>query len=97
MLTEDFKVKFLGFEPSHDVRWMVDILMTELHLKSPNKAFLSATFTLTEGIFEGVIKIRSAAGNFVAKAAGEHLPEIRQQLFSTLGSQLRDWKKRRWL
>ena len=53
MLSEDVKLKFRGFEPTHDVRSMIDILLQELHLKSPSRSFMKATFTLANGVFEG--------------------------------------------
>ena len=96
MLAEDVKIKFRGFEPSHDVRSMIDILLNELHLKSPSQSFLSATFTLTNGIFEGAIKITSSAENFAVKAADATLNGLRHQLFDKVGGQLREWKKVRW-
>lgn len=96
MLAEDVKIKFRGFEPTHDVRSMIDILLSELHLKSPSQSFLSATFTLTNGIFEGVIKVTSSAENFVVKATDATLGGLRHQLFDKLGNQLREWKKLRF-
>src|SRR4051812_38871164 len=96
MLAEDVKVKFKGFEPTHDVRGMLDILLNELHLKSPSQSFLSATFTATNGIFEGVITIASTAENFAVNAAHATIEGLRHQLFDKVGTQLREWKKRRF-
>jgi hypothetical protein len=96
MLAEDVKIKFRGFEPTHDVRSMIDILLTELHLKSPSNAFLSATFTLTNGIFEGAIKITSSAENFAVKVTDVTLNGLRHKLFDKVGAQLREWKKKRF-
>lgn len=96
MLSEDVKIKFRGFEPTHDMRSVIDILLTELHLKAPSQSFLSATFTLTNGIFEGVIKITSSAENFAVKAADATINGLRHKLFDTLGHQLKEWKKIRF-
>lgn len=96
MLAEDVKLKFKGFEPSHDVRSMIDILLNELHLKAPSRSFLSATFTMTNGIFEGVIKITSTAENFAVKAADATINGLRHQLFDKVGNQLKEWKKGRF-
>jgi hypothetical protein len=96
MLSEDVRLLFKGFEPTHDVRSMIDILLNELHLKAPSQSFLSATFTLTNGIFEGAIKITSSAENFAVKAADATLNGLRKQLFEKLGTQLKDWKKIRF-
>lgn len=96
MLAEEVKVKFLGFEPSYDVRSGVDILLNQLHLKSPSQSFLSAKFTMTNGIFEGVIKITSSAGNFVAKATDTHITNLGHQLMDKVISQLDKWKSLRF-
>ena len=96
MLSEDVKLKFRGFEPTHEVRSMVDILLNELHLKSPSQSFMAATFTLTNGIFEGVIKISSSAENFAVKAADATLGGLRHQLWDKVGGQLKEWKKVRF-
>ncbi len=96
MLAEDLKLNFRGFEPTHDVRSMIYILLNELHLKSPSQSFLSASFSLAGGVFEGAIKVTSSAENFVVKATDATLNGLRQQLFNNLGGQLKDWKKTRF-
>jgi hypothetical protein len=97
MLSEDVKIQFSGFKPSHDVRSALDILLNQLHLKSPSTSFLSATFTLTNGVVEGVIKVTSVAENFVAKASDVHPIEVGKKLFDKLGGQLEKWKSLRIL
>ena len=96
MLAEDVRIRFLGFEPSHDVRSKVDILLNQLHLKSPSQSFLSATFTLTNGLFEGVIKITSSAENFMAKATDVHITGLGHQLMDKVITQLDKWKSLRF-
>lgn len=97
MLSEDVKIRFSGFEPNSEFRKGLDILLSELHLKSPSQSFLSATFTLTNGIFEGVIKITSTAESFVAKASDNNLTQVGSKLFEKLGGQLEKWKSLRCL
>ena len=96
MLSEDIKLKFKGFEPSHDVRSTIDILLSELHLKAPSQSFFKVTFSLTNGLFEGAIKITSAAENFVIKATDATINGLRGQLFKETGDQLKEWKKKRF-
>ena len=96
MLSEDLKLRFTGFEPTHDVRSAVHVLLNDIFLKSPSRSFLSATFTLTNGIFEGVIKISSSAGSFVAKSTDAHMPNLGHKLRDTLASQLEKWKTLRF-
>jgi hypothetical protein len=95
MLSEDVKIKFSGFEPSHDVRSSVYYILNRLHLKSPHQSLMSATFTLTNGIIEGVIKISSGAENFVGKATGVHVTEVGDKLLDKISTQLDKWKSLR--
>jgi hypothetical protein len=96
MLSEDIRLKFKGFEPSHDVRSTIDILLNELHLRAPSQSFFKVTFTLTNGIFEGAIKITAVAENFVVKATDATINGLRHQLFDKVGNQLKEWKKIRF-
>ncbi len=96
MLAEDVKVRFAGFEPSQDVRSALYFMLNKLHLKSPSKSFLSVTFTLTNGIFEGVIKVTSTAENFVAKATDAHITGLSNKLSEKLLGQMDKWKSLRF-
>lgn len=96
MLAEDVKIRFMGFEPTHDIRNNLYFLLNTLYNKSPNKSLLQATFTLTNGIFEGVIKITSSAENFVAKATDVQVTELSHKLVDKLGVQLERWKSLRF-
>lgn len=96
MLAEDVKIRFLGFEPSYDVRSTLSILLDQLHLKSPSKSFLSVKFTMTDGIFEGVVKITSSAESFVAKATDVHITELGKKLVNKTLAQLDGWKALRF-
>lgn len=95
MISEDVKIKFSGFEPSQDVRSSVYYLLNRLYLKSPHQSLMSATFTLTNGLIEGVIKISAGAENFVAKAADVHIQEVGEKLMDKIGTQLDKWKSLR--
>lgn len=96
MLREDVKIRFAGFEPSHDMRSSLYFLLNELYEKSPSKSFVSATFTMTNGIIEGVIKITSSAENFVAKAADASVISVGAKLVEKLTGQLERWKSLRF-
>lgn len=96
MLAEDVKIDFSGFEPSHDVRSRLYFLLNQLHLKSPSKSLMQVTVTLTNGIFEGVVKITSSAESFVAKAADVHMLEMGNKLFDSAIAKLDKWKSLRF-
>lgn len=96
MLAEDVKIRFAGFEPSHDIRSSLYFLLNQLYQKSPNNSFLSATFTLTNGIFEGVLKVTSKTEDFVAKATDVQVTELGTKLVDKLGAQIDRWKSLRF-
>jgi hypothetical protein len=95
MLNEDFSLEFLGFTPTEELRKMIDILLGETYLQSPSQSFLKATFTLTGGLFEGVIDITSSAGHFIAKATDSNLAEAGTKLFNKIAAELDEWKSGR--
>lgn len=97
MLSEDVKIKFAGFEPAEEARRGLYYILNQLHLKSPSQSFLEATFTMTNGIVEGVIAVTSSAENFVAKASDSKVSEVGAKLFEKLGTQLEKWKSLRCL
>ena len=97
MLSEDVKIKFSGFEPTQEIRSSVYYLLNRLNLKSPHQSLMSATFTLTNGIVEGVIKISAGAESFVAKAADVQITEVGEKLMDKLTAQLDKWKSLRCL
>ncbi len=96
MLSEDVKVMFTGFEPNEDVRSKLYYFLNRLYFKSPSQSFLQATFTFTNGLFEGVINITSSAENFVVKASDVHLSQLTEKLFEKVGEKLEDWKSLRF-
>lgn len=97
MLSEDIKIKFSGFEPTHDMKSALYYMLNKLHLKSPHKSFLSVTFSMTNGIIEGTVKIASQAENFVAKASDVEIADVGQKLLDKLSTQLEKWKSLRCL
>jgi hypothetical protein len=96
MLSEDVIIDFSGFEPSQDMRSRLYFVLNQLHLKSPSKSLMHVTFTLTNGIIEGVVKITSVAENFVAKAADRHVVDVGHKLFDKALAQLDKWKSLRF-
>lgn len=97
MLAEDFSLKFKGFEPTEEIKKAIDALLRETHLKSPSQSFLKATFTLTNGLFEGVIDITSSAGRFVSKAVDTDIRDVGSKVFGGIRNELDRWKSRRSL
>lgn len=96
MQSDEMKVLFSGFEPTADMRSSLYYILNRLHLKSPSQSLLSATFTMTNGLFEGVIKITSTAENFVVKATDVQLPALGQKLFDKVGEKLENWRSLRF-
>src|SRR5262245_12289971 len=96
MSNEEVKVAFTGFEPSYDVRSSLYYVINKLNLKTPSQSIMSATFTLTNGLFEGVIKVTSTAEDIVVKATDVHLVELSQKLFDKVGEKLEKWRSLRF-
>ena len=96
MFDEDVKIDFAGFEPTQDVRSALYFILNKLQLKSPSKSFLRVTFTLTNGIFHGVVTVASQAGNFVANATDVQLTAVGQKLSDRLMAKLEKWKSLRF-
>lgn len=92
MLSEEVTIRFSGFEPTQEVRRALYFVLNQLHLKSPSQSLMTCTFTLTNGIFEGVVAVTSTAENFVAKASDVSLHTLGDKLLSKLTGQLEDWK-----
>jgi hypothetical protein len=95
MLSEDFSLKFLGFEPTEEMKKRIDAILRETHLKSPSHSFLKATFTMTGGLIEGVMEVTSAAGRFVARAADNNVRDVGAKLLDGIKTELNAWKSRR--
>ena len=96
MLSEDVKVLFSGFEPTTDMKSSLYFVLDRMHIKAPSQSFLSATFTLTNGLFEGVVQITSSAEDFVVKATAVTIPQLGQKLMEKLGDSLAAWKALRF-
>jgi len=96
MVTDEVKVLFSGFEPTQDVRSSLYYVINKLNLKTPSQSILSATFTLTNGLFEGVIKVTSTAENIVVKATDVQLVELSQKLIDKVGEKLEKWRSLRF-
>jgi hypothetical protein len=96
VLAENVKIQFSGFEPTEDNRASLYYLLNRLHLISPSQSFLTASFTLTNGIFEGAVQITSTAGDFVAASSDSQIAILGSKLFDKIGLQLTKWKSMRF-
>lgn len=96
METEEIKVSYAGFEPTSDMRSSLYYIINKLSLKTPSQSIMAATFTLTNGLFEGVIKISSTAENIVVKATDVQLVAVTHKLFDKVGEKLEKWRSLRF-
>lgn len=97
MLSEDFSLKFSGFEPTEEIKKMAHKILGEIYQKSPSQSFLKATFTMTGDIFEGVIDVTSTAGHFVAKAVDKDILGVGAKVLDGIRGELDRWKRKRIL
>jgi hypothetical protein len=70
--------------------------MNKLNLKTPSSSIMSATFSLTNGLFEGVIKVTSMAEDIVVRATDVHLTELTHKLADKVGEKLEKWRSLRF-
>lgn len=98
MYTEDLIVNYQGFKPSQrafeGLKRVTEILFNE----SPSESSLKATFTrLGEDQYQGILKITSSVGSFIARAEDYDLVNVGNKLMSEVRRQLNGWKNLRFL
>lgn len=97
MLTEEFSLDFVGFEPDDDLLHMIRIRMSDLYAKSPHRSFLKATFTKTGHAFEGIIDITSGVVKFAVQVQNPDINTLSSQAFDKIKWDLDSWKAKRFI
>ena len=98
MYTQDVIVNFKGFKPQQNIVARVRSMADSLYYQSPSESCIKATFSRAgKAGYVGIVKINSSVGSFVAKALGDDLNSLGENLFKQIRSQLKQWKTRRFL
>ncbi len=87
--------EFVGFEPSAGVISRVSEQLSRVFGESPSDSTAFTLIKKTSFGFEGSLKIRSAAGTFVAHVIGDDPLSVVRRLSRKIRSQLRLWKRER--
>jgi hypothetical protein len=98
MYTEDIIVDYKGFKPSQRTLSRVKSMTDNLYNESPSESCIKATFVRAgKKGYMGVVKVNSSVGSFFAKALGEDLNSLGENLFKQVRNQLKEWKTMRFL
>lgn len=97
MLSEQFSLDFVGFEPDSDLLDNIRIRMSNLYANSPHHSFLKATFSKTEDVFEGVIDITSAVAKFAVSLENKDIDALSLLAFDKIKWDLDVWKAKRFI
>ena len=98
MYTEDVIVNFKGFKPTQRTMTRVKSMTDNLYYESPSESCIKATFSRAgKAGYMGILKINSSVGSFVAKALGDDMNTLGENLFKQVRAQLKQWKTTRFL
>lgn len=96
MLFEDIFVEFLDFEPSELELATVHRLVHDLHLCSPSQSYLYVSFVAKNGVYEGAIKVCSAALNINVNDHDMTVVGLGQKLIKKSKVFLKEWHLNRF-
>ncbi len=98
MNTEDVNVNYKGFKPNRRTMEHMKVMADNLYYEAPSESFIKATFARVDNAgFMGIVKINSTVGPFVAKALGDDMNLLGENLFKQIRTQLKQWKATRFL
>lgn len=88
---------FIGFEPSPTLETVAKTLFGRIHNEAPSDSFAFATVRKTLEGFQAALKINSSVGTFVAETISEDPQKAMVALSRRIRSQLRIWKRERFV
>lgn len=92
------RFEFFGFEPNNEMKSFAKEILGHVVGDSPSDANSVAQLTKTHRGFEGLLKVTSIAGTFVAHVVDEANPvHAMQKLHEKIFEQLSRWKEKREL
>lgn len=89
-------VQYKGFSPSTYTRSYFTNMLRQLHEESPTTSVMKAHMSRSGGMFKGMVKITSAAGDFFAIASGSRIKDVGHRLTLQIRKQLEKWKANRF-
>lgn len=89
------RFEFFGFEPSNEMRSNAKEILGHVCSDSPSDANSVAQLTKTQRGFEGLFKVTSLAGTFLAHVVEADPVRAMQKLHEKMCEQLTTWKEKR--
>ncbi len=87
---------FNGFEPSNEVRDVINMRLGQILDESPSESTLTASFTKHGGVYKGIFLVNYATGFFKAESIHDDPEDVVFELVSILRNQLKNWRKERF-
>lgn len=91
------RFEFFGFEPSNEIRSVAKEIIGHVVGDSPSDASSVAQITKTHKGFEGLLRVSSIAGTFLAHVVEADPVRAMQKLHEKMFEQLSTWKEKREL
>lgn len=97
MLTEEFSLDFVGFQPSEAIISRIRIAMSDVYSLSPHGSFMKATFTKTGEAFEGIVNVANSVAKFAVEATHPDLEKLSSLAFDKIKAEIDSWKTTRFV
>lgn len=91
----DFRLRFLGFDPSMDQRRKAKSVLFELYMDAPSESCVNAAIQPFGEKFEGWVTIQSPERTFSTYATGHTAEDVAHGLYEQGSMELKAWKKQR--
>ncbi len=92
----DRVIDYSGFDPSGDETSQLKTALERVHMEAPSDSFTKLIFTKTGNTIEGILKVTSTNGSFLAREKGQELVALADDLIQKIRSQLSSWKELRF-
>jgi hypothetical protein len=89
------RFEFFGFEPSNETHTTAKEILGHVCGDSPSDANSVVQLTKTQRGFEGLLKVTSLAGTFLAHVVEADPVRAMQKLHEKMCEQLTNWKEKR--
>ena len=82
---------FKGFDPTEDMKSYCKQVYCDVESKAPSTAAKTALIIKTGKGYEGLLRVVSASGTFMAAAANDQLTHLVDDLYSQFSQQISAW------
>jgi hypothetical protein len=89
-------IEFENFNPSHAIIDLANEIQDQVCDESPSDSFTKTILKRTENMFEGEMKIVSAAGTFLSHITGSDPVGVLAEMAHSVRDQIGHWRETRW-